>query len=87
MLILAGVSLNATIGENGIITRAQEAKIIQGIAVLQEQVNYKKIEKTTEDLYEIRISDFSYNEYPNTGFLKRVFNLFFHHNSPLTNKK
>lgn len=72
MLILAGVSLNATIGENGIITRAQEAKIIQGIAVLQEQVNYKKIEKTTEDLYEIRISDFSYNEYPNTGFLKRV---------------
>ena len=29
MMILAGVSLNATVGDNGIITRAQEAKFAQ----------------------------------------------------------
>ena len=43
MVILAGVTLNATIGDNGIITKAQETKIIQSIAILQEQVNYKRI--------------------------------------------
>ena len=36
MLILAGVSLNATIGDNGIITKAQEATYMQSIAVLEE---------------------------------------------------
>ena len=72
MVILAGVTLNATIGDNGIITKAQETKIIQSIAILQEQVNYKKIEMATAESFNVRISDFSYNEYPNTGFLKRI---------------
>ena len=36
MLILAGVSLNATIGDNGIITQAQNAKYIQSVSVLEE---------------------------------------------------
>ena len=36
MLILAGVSLNAVIGDNGIITQAQNATYMQSIAVLEE---------------------------------------------------
>ena len=36
MLILAGVSLNAIIGDNGIITNAQNANIKNSIAVLEE---------------------------------------------------
>ena len=39
MLILAGVSLNATIGDNGIITQAQNATYMQSIAVLEEFFN------------------------------------------------
>ena len=35
MLILAGVSLNATIGDNGIITQAQNATYMQSIAALE----------------------------------------------------
>ena len=44
MLILAGVSLNATIGENGIITQAQNASVMQGIVALEEylQTEYVK---------------------------------------------
>ena len=36
MLILAGVSLNATIGENGIMTQAKNATYMQSIAILEE---------------------------------------------------
>ena len=36
IIILAGVSLNATIGENGIITKAQDATYMQSIAALEE---------------------------------------------------
>lgn len=39
MLILAGVSLNATIGENGIVTRAQEAAKQHKIATELENLN------------------------------------------------
>ena len=39
MLILAGVSLNATIGDNGIITQAQNATYMQSIAILEEYLN------------------------------------------------
>ena len=44
MLILAGVSLNAVIGDNGIITQAQNATYMQGIAALEEylQTEYVK---------------------------------------------
>ena len=37
MLILAGVSLNATIGDNGIIKRAQSAKFKQAIAAYKRR--------------------------------------------------
>ena len=38
MLVLAGVSLNATIGENGIVTRAQEAAQTSKITSIIEQI-------------------------------------------------
>ena len=44
MLILAGVSLNAIIGDNGIITKAMSAKKLNSIAILQE---YLQMEYTT----------------------------------------
>ena len=51
MLILAGVSLNATIGDNGIITQAQNATYMQSIAVLEEylQTEYVKYYDETEN--------------------------------------
>ena len=50
MLILAGVSLNATIGNNGIITQAQNATYMQSIAILEEylQNQYVKYYDDTE---------------------------------------
>ena len=38
MLILAGVSINMVIGENGVITKAEEAKIIQKKAEIKDKV-------------------------------------------------
>ena len=40
MLVLAGTSLNATIGENGIITQATNAKAAQELAETKEQLEY-----------------------------------------------
>ena len=48
MLILAGVSLNATIGDNGIITQAQEATYSQSIAVLQDYINEEYVNNYEE---------------------------------------
>ena len=44
MLILAGVSLNATIGDNGIITQAQNATYMQSVAVLEEFFQQKYVD-------------------------------------------
>ena len=51
MLILAGVSLNATIGDNGIITQAQNATYMKSIAVLEEymQTEYVKYYDETNE--------------------------------------
>ena len=60
MLILAGVSLNATIGENGIITQAQNAKYIQNCAELEEFFNqyyvqhYDELDKEKNKVEAIR---------------------------------
>ena len=48
MLILAGVSLNAVIGDNGIITQAQNATYMQSIAVLEEYLNTFYVEHYDE---------------------------------------
>ena len=48
MLILAGVSLNATIGENGIMTQAKNATYVQSVAVLEEYINNYYVEHYEE---------------------------------------
>ena len=48
MLILAGVSLNAVIGDNGIITQAQNATYAQSCAILEEWINQYYIEHYEE---------------------------------------
>lgn len=48
MLILAGVSLNATIGDNGIITQAQNAKLEVGMSALEEYLQQFYIENYDE---------------------------------------
>ena len=48
MLILAGVSLNATVGENGILTQAQNTKYTQSVATLQEFLNQFYVENYEE---------------------------------------
>ena len=48
MLILAGVSLNAVIGDNGIITQAQNATYMQSVAVLEEYLNSYYVEHYEE---------------------------------------
>ncbi len=50
MLILAGVSLNAVIGDNGIITQAQNATYMQSVAVLEEYLNNFYVEHYEEML-------------------------------------
>ena len=44
LLILAGVSLNAIIGDNGVITNAMSAKQKSGIAILEEFLQEKYVE-------------------------------------------
>jgi len=44
MLILAGVSLNALVGDNGIITNAQSANIKNSMAILEEYLQQKYVE-------------------------------------------
>ena len=59
MLILAGVSLNATIGDNGIITQAQNATYMQSIAVLEEFMQQQYVEKyDTISQYENKLDGF-----------------------------
>ena len=44
LLILAGVSLNAIIGDNGVITNSMNAKVKNGMAVLEEFLQEKYVE-------------------------------------------
>lgn len=48
LLILATVSLNLTIGNNGIITKAKEATRLQEIATLKEQIQMRILDKEME---------------------------------------
>ena len=50
MLILAGVSLNAVIGDNGIISQAQNTTYMQSVAVLEEYLNNFYVEHYEEML-------------------------------------
>jgi internalin A len=66
MLILAGVSLNATVGDNGIITKAQTAKMAQAVAKLNEYMQTYAFDKKVEDeKYDIE------KLYVSSGWLER----------------
>ncbi len=49
MLILAGVSINAVIGDNGIIGKSQQATIMQSVAALQEYLQMEYSNYALED--------------------------------------
>lgn len=48
MLILAGVSISAIVGEDGVLTKAQEATYSQSIAVLQDYINEEYVNNYEE---------------------------------------
>jgi type II secretory pathway pseudopilin PulG len=66
MLILAGVSLNAILGDNGIIEKAQEAKVSQAVASLSEYMQTYVFDKQADDL-SYNIEDL----YVSSGWLER----------------
>ena len=83
MLILAGVSLNATIGDNGIITQAQNAKKIQELAKTKEDLEYMFFDynvgesdtKTISEFLNSKVTSGDIDEfkvYPIDGDLKMV---------------
>ena len=49
LLILAAITINGLLGENGIITRAKEAKISTELANYKEEVQLYKLTKTSEN--------------------------------------
>lgn len=49
LLILAGITIGMLIGENGIITEAQHAKLIAEVSDIKEQMEIKQL-KTDKDL-------------------------------------
>ena len=62
MLILAGVSLNATIGENGILTRAKDAKEAQELAKTKEDLEYMFLDYNVWQSEKKTISEFLKNK-------------------------
>lgn len=50
LIILAGISINLVLGENGIITKAKEASKAQEIAEIKEDLQMKIVAKETEKL-------------------------------------
>ena len=68
LLILAGVSLNLLIGNNGIITRAKQAKISNDLSSYKEQVAMFIADKKTEnpEFYESSLTAGKNNLYYNT---------------------
>ncbi|MBR2289348.1 MAG: hypothetical protein IJ867_01680 [Clostridia bacterium] len=80
MLILAGVSLNAIIGDNGIITNAQNAKIESGMAALEEWLQEKYVEYYDEvDNYASKV-DLLNAKIPNLLFQNGIKNYFVYEN-------
>ncbi len=58
LIILAGVSINMLVGENGIITQAQTAKEENGRAEIIEKIQLEITEKQTENLGTINEEEF-----------------------------
>ena len=49
LLILAGITISTLVGENGIITRATEAKISTELSAYKEELELYKVNKTSEN--------------------------------------
>ena len=58
LIILAAISINMAFGSNGLITRAQEAKLQQKIADLQEMLDMEKMEALIDEEGYITIEDY-----------------------------
>ena len=58
LIILAAISINMAFGSNGLITKAQEAKLQQKIAELKEMLNMEKVEVLIEKKGHITIKDY-----------------------------
>ena len=75
MLILAGVSLNAVIGDNGIITQAQNASYAQSVAKLQDFLDnyyvehYDEFETSSNKVEAIRQKNINWFYYTSEGYL------------------
>ena len=50
LLILAGVSIVMLIGENGILTQAQNAKVLTEISALKEEIDLYKVGEELKDI-------------------------------------
>jgi hypothetical protein len=50
ILILAGVSLSATVGDNGVITKAQQAKLAQELAQAEEELEFMFADFNTDTI-------------------------------------
>ena len=58
LIILAAISINMAFGSNGLITRAEEAKLQQKIADLQEMLDMEKMEALIDEEGYITIEDY-----------------------------
>ena len=58
LIILAAISINMAFGSNGLITRAEEAKLQQKIADLQEMLDMEKMESLIDEEGHITIEDY-----------------------------
>lgn len=48
LIILAGISINLILGQNGIITKVKEAKTVQKIKEMHEELELQKVELAVE---------------------------------------
>ena len=87
MLILAGISLNAVIGDNGIISQAQNATYMQSVAVLEEflQQEYVKYYESV-DKYDNKL-DGLINEANTKNYFQRAKNSSYYFLDPSTYKE
>ena len=58
LIILAGVSINLLIGDNGIITKAIQAKKMQNVARITERLELEKMELGISNDYKVKLNDY-----------------------------
>lgn len=71
LIILAGVSINILFGENGIITKAEEAKKAQNVARILEKLELEKIELGISNEYTAQL-DAYLQHIQNKGIIKET---------------